>query len=84
MGYAIAHNGVIVESAGYNGGGYDDDMPGLAHEEAERLLAGTKGWAVIIISDMDKFWYNEGWEIDFLHYSADEVAENFHNYFKPI
>ena len=82
MGYAVAHNGTIVASFGYNGGG-TDDMPGQAREEAERLLAGTTGWRAIILSDMEG-WYNVDWEEGFLYISSEEIRNNFATYFKPI
>lgn len=82
MGYAVAHNGKIVASFGYNGGG-NDDLPGEAREEAERLLAGTTGWRAIILSDMEG-WYRVDWEEGFLFSSSEEIKNNFNSYFKPI
>lgn len=81
MAYAIAHNGAIVASQGYNGNG--DDLPGNAQEAAERLLAGSIGWTAIVLSDMEG-WYRVDWEWGFLQYSSDEIKENFNKYFKPI
>ena len=82
LGYAVAHNGVIVNSAAHVGGD-TGDMPGSAKEEAERLLAGTVGWVIMVLSDMEN-WYRWDLEMDFLQYSADEIRSNFYNYFKPV
>ena len=82
MGYAVAHNGMVIASYGYSG---DEsyNLPRQAREEAERLLAGTTGWRAIILSDMEG-WYNVDWEEGFLSMSADEIKNNFTSYFKPI
>lgn len=82
LGYAVAYNGGIVDSAAHIGGD-TGDLPGSAKEEAERLLSGTKGWMIIVLSDMDN-WYRWDWEEDFLMYSSDEIKANFNKYFKPI
>ena len=81
MAYAVSHDGVIVESGSFRGGG--DDMPGDAMNKARRLLAGTSGWRAVILSEMEG-WYRVDWEMDFLHVSADEVRSNFHRFFKPV
>lgn len=81
LGYAVAHNGTIIESGSYKGGG--DDFPGDAMNKAKALLAGTSGWVAIILSEMEG-WYRVDWEQDFLHYSADQVRQNFRKFFKPV
>ena len=82
LGYALAHNGVIVKSGMHNGGD-NLDLPGQAMADAQEILSTTNGWAAVILSDM-RGWYNVNLEIDFLGYSADKVKENFHRYFKPV
>lgn len=82
LGYAVAYNGSIVSSAAHIGG-ENEDLPGSAKEEAERLLFGTRGWRIIVLSDMEN-WYRWDLEIDFLMYSADEIREDFHKFFKPV
>lgn len=81
MAYAVAHDGVVVESGAYNGGG--GDIPGDAKNKAIELLSGSKGWTAIIISDMEG-WYRVDWEMGFLQSSADEIMEKFTRYFKPV
>lgn len=81
MGYAVSHDGVIIESGSFHGGG--DDLPGDAMNKARRILSGTNGWRAVILSEMEG-WYRVDWEMDFLHASADEVKSNFHKFFKPV
>lgn len=77
----LAHDGQVVAKFPHEG---SDDFPGSASAEAERLLRGTSGWIVIVLSDMTMQWYRVDWEIDFLTYSADEIKANFQSFFKPI
>jgi hypothetical protein len=81
IGYAIAHNGVVIKSGNHNGG--MDGVPREARQEAERLLSGTVGWRGMVLSDMEG-WYNFEWEEDFLAISADKVRANFSKYFKRV
>lgn len=82
LGYALAHEGIIVKSGMHSGGDYLD-LPGRAMEEAQDLLSTTHGWAAIILSEM-RGWYSVNLEITFLSYSADMVKQNFRRYFKPV
>ena len=77
----LAHDGQVVAKFPHEG---SDDFPGSASAEAARLLRGTSGWIVIILSDMVMQWYRVDYEIAFLTYSADEIKANFHSFFKPI
>lgn len=81
MAYAVAHDGIIVVSNSYFGGG--DEIPGDARSKAEGLLSGTKGWTAIILSDMEG-WYRIDWEMGFLHSSAEDIRDNFTKYFKKV
>ena len=81
MAYAVSHDGVIIGSGSFNGGG--DDIPGDALGKARRILDGTTGWRAVILSEMEG-WYRVDWEMDFLHVSAEEVKENFHKFFKRV
>ena len=81
LAYAVAHNGTVIRSGYYNGGG--EDIPGDAMNKAKSLLSGTSGWVAIILSEMEG-WYRVDWEQDFLQYSADTIRQNFRKYFKPV
>ena len=81
LAYAVAEDGVIVESGSYNGEG--GDIPGDARNKAVKLLSGTRGWVAVILSEMEG-WYRVDWEMDFLQLSADEVRANFHKFFKKV
>lgn len=81
MAYAVAHNGRLIASGSYNGGG--DDIPGDARNKAIDLLSQTKGWSAIILSDMEG-WYRVDWEMGFLQSSADDIRDNFIKHFKPV
>ena len=81
LAYAVAHDGTIIESGSFKGNG--DDMPGDAMNKAKSLLSGTSGWVAIILSEMEG-WYRVDWEQDFLHYSAEQVRQNFRKFFKPV
>ena len=82
LAYAIAHDGVVVESGRHNGIG-SDDMPGEAQSKAASLLSGTTGWTAVILSEMEG-WYRVDWEMNFLHSSADEIRNKFHTYFHKV
>lgn len=82
LAYAIAHDGVIVESGRHNGIG-SDDMPGEAQSKAASLLSGTTGWTAVILSEMEG-WYRVDWEWNFLRSSADEIRNKFHTYFHKV
>lgn len=79
LAWAVAHDGMIVESGDLHGGG--SDMPGNASVEAANLLHGTSGWVAVIYSDM-KGWYRADWEEEYLNYSRDMVAADFDSIFK--
>lgn len=81
LGYAFGHDGLLIESGSHKGGDYD--LPGSAQEEAEAILSGTKGWVIIILSDMEG-WYRVDYEMDFLGYSAETIRRNFKDFFKPV
>ena len=81
LGYALAHDGMIVMSGQHNGG--NEDLPGNAKEKAINLLSGTQGWVAVILSDMQG-WYRVDYETDFLLYSAEQVRQDFNRFFKPV
>lgn len=79
LAWAVAHDGSIVESGDLQGGG--SDMPGNARTEAEGIISQTTGWVAVIYSDM-KGWYRADWEEEYLNYSREMVAADFHSIFK--
>lgn len=81
MAYAIAHDGMVIKSGYYRGGG--DDFPGDAMNKAKALLSRTSGWVAIVLSEMEG-WYRVDWEMNFLHYSAEHIRSNFSKFFKPV
>lgn len=81
LAYAVAKDGVIVVSDYLDGG--SGDLPGNAREKAATILSGTKGWAAVIVSDMEG-WYRVDWEMHFLHISVAQIKENFHSFFKKV
>lgn len=80
LAYAVAHDGKVVASGNHSGG--DFDMPGEATEEAKDLLASTKGYAAIVLSDMAQPWYNATYELDFLTRARGEIETSINEFFK--
>lgn len=81
LAWAVSHDGIIVASGNYMGGG--DDLPGSARQEAINLLHGTTGWVAIIYSDMQG-WYRADWEEDYLNYSRENISASFNDIFKRV
>ncbi len=81
IGWALAHNGKVLKSRRYDGGG--GDLPGEAEEKARRIAEKTSGWTVIILSDMDG-WYRQDLEIEFLTDAAFGITQDFNKFFKKV
>jgi len=81
LAWALARDGKILRSEAHHGGG--DDIPGDATDKARAIAESTKGWAVIILSDMEG-WYREDLEMDFLVSAANGIKNNFHSFFKKV
>ena len=81
LAWALAMDGRILRSGRHEGG--EGDLPGGAERKAQAIASGTRGWAVIILSDMEG-WYREDLEIDFLVNADYGVAQDFHTFFKKV
>lgn len=75
LGYAIAHDGVIVES-GYHKGSGAEPLPGEAVEMARYALEGTIGWCGIVISDLVWSHYDDH-EEDMQRYAIDVIRDRW-------
>ena len=83
LGWAIIHDGKIVEVVSQSKGAWTPrgDALGRLEQMASSLRS---GWCGIIMSDVANSWYRLDWENDYLNYSAMNVKDRFHTYFKSI
>jgi hypothetical protein len=79
LAYALAHNGVLVESGYHNGG--EDDLPGDALENAIKLACEQSGWCAVILSDLNGGWYNVALEEDLLNAARGDIQDNWGGFF---
>ncbi len=83
LGYAIIHNGRIVETVAQSRGVWTPRGDVLTR--LQKLASSvTASWAGIVCSDMANHWYRVDWEEDFLMYSADMTADVFKQLFVPV
>lgn len=83
LGYALVHDGNILEVVSHSGKEWTPN--GNAIQRLEQVASRSrKGWVGIILSDMTNDWYRVDYEMDYLAYSADNIREHFHDFFKPI
>ena len=81
LAWALAQDGRVLRSGFHNGG--DGDLPGGAVRKAQDIASGTRGWTVIILSDMEG-WYREDLEMDFLVNADYGVMQDFHTFFRKV
>ena len=77
LGYALAHDGTIVESGCHEGGGFRGGALGMAQD----LVRGKKGWVAVILADMQfgHYHFNEiPHEEDMLYWTAEAVRDEFY------
>lgn len=77
LGYALAHDGVIVESGYHDGGGWR----GGALNMAKDAVSGTKGWVAVILADMQFGHYHyitTPHEEDMIHWVAEAVRDDWY------
>ena len=75
LGYAVAHDGVVVET-GYHHGSGNEPLPGEAVEMAKIITEGTIGWRVVIISDL--LWaHYDGHEEDMLNTARGVLSDKW-------
>lgn len=75
LGYAVAHDGMIIESGYHNGSGIEP-LPGEAMEMARTFLQGLHGWRAVILSDM-KWGHYDGHEEDMLNYAREVLRDKW-------
>ena len=83
LGWALIRDGQIVEAVAHNGGKltpYGDVLGRLQ----SIVSSFPEGYCGVVMSDMANSWYRWDWEQNFLSYSADNIKEEFFNFFKPI
>ena len=83
LGWALVHNGQIVEAVSQSKGPYTPKGDALKSLE-EIASTFSTGWVGIVLSDMKNGWYRVDWEVKFLNYSSQMTAQTFDDYFKPI
>ena len=84
IGWALIHNGKILEVVSQSKGEWTPHGDAVGRLQAIAAEVPLGAWVGIILSDMANNWYRVDYEMDFLGYSADEVREHFHEFFKPI
>ena len=84
LGWAIIHNGAVLEVVSQSKGEWTPHGDAIGRLQALAAESQPETWTGIILSDMANNWYRVDYEMDFLGYSADEVREHFHEFFKPI
>ena len=73
MGYALAHDGIIVESGFHEGGG----SRGEALSMAQDAVRGKKGWVAVVLSDMQMVHYIFNAEEDALREVVVAIRDEF-------
>ena len=73
MGYALAHDGIIVESGFHEGGG----SRGAALSMAQDAVRGKKGWVAVVLSDMQQMHYIFSAEEDALREVVTAIRDEF-------
>ena len=83
LGWALVHDGQITEVVSHSGEEFTPhgDALGRLQQIARESPA---GWVGIIMSDMANNWYRVDYEMDYLHYTQDEIRDHFKDFFKPI
>ena len=75
LAYALAHDGMIIESGYHNG--KEDDLPGDALNQARQVASAHKGWCAVILSDMQYGWYSVVLEEDLLNAARGDIEDNY-------
>lgn len=83
LGWALVHNGAIIEAVSQSKGPITPHGDALASLERIASHVG-EGWVGIVCSDMQNGWYRVDWEEDFLNYTVEMTAQTFMDYFTPI
>ena len=83
LGWALVHDGTIIEAVSQSKGEFTPHGDAIGRL---RMIASESptGWVGIIMSDMANNWYRVDYEMDFLHYTQDEIRDNFDKFFKRI
>ena len=84
LGWALIHNGKVLEVVSQSKGEWTPHGDAIGRLQALAAETPKDAWVGIILSDMANNWYRVDYEMGFLAYSADEVMEHFHEFFKPI
>lgn len=84
LGWALIHNGKILEVVSQSKGEWTPHGDAIGRLQALAAETPMGAWVGIILSDMANNWYRVDYEMSFLGYSADEVRDHFHEFFKPI
>lgn len=82
LGWALVHNGQIVEAVSQSKGPLTPRGDVLAKLQA--IASGTTGWIGIVMSDVENGWYRLDWEADFLNYSRELTAQSFKECFQTV
>lgn len=76
LGYALAHDGKIIESGYHDGGGWRGGALGMAQD----IVRQQKGWVAVILADMQMGHYHFitiPHEEDMIHYAAEAIRDEF-------
>lgn len=92
LGWVLVKDGRIIEAVAHDGAPIE--LSGdflLSHQRGDVLVklqqiisSLPNGYCGVVMSDMANNWYRVDWEQDFLSYSADNIKEEFFDFFKPI
>lgn len=83
LGYAVIHNGKIVNMVAQAGGEWTPR--GNVGAKLRTIATDSpKGWVGIVCSDLENDWYRVDWEFDFLLYSKNMTRESFDKCFRRV
>jgi len=83
LGWALVHDGTILETVSQSKGEFTPRGDALGRLQ-QIASESPVGWVGIIMSDMANDWYRVDYEMDFLHYTQDEIKNHFQDFFKRI